>query len=470
MRARILELIRLTLTGRQRETTSLSSSQDRYRRAARTALASLAGRGVGVATALVTVPLALDYLGTERYGMWMAVASAVNLLTFADLGLGIGLQNALVHCHGKQDKQSPGFYTSTAFAAVAVVALTVAAFALWVMPSIPLDRFVKLRASVNTLELLRTAQTVLLVFGLGTVVGLFERAYSAYQEGYLANAWLTAGRLAGFLLILTCIWVKAPLPLLVASLSATPLVFLALGGLLLLRRRPWLRLSVTKVRISAFKTIGSVGLLGLLARLAMGIISGGVPLVIAAHSGAESVTPYSLAFKGVEISLLVLTASFMPLWPAYGEAAARGDHAWVRRTFFRCLRMAALIYIPIFLAMTLSGRELIRLWVGKPEAVPSLSLLLACSTFGLVNAWNAVASPLLNGLNWLRGQATYGFACALLGFVASYYLSAPGDVSRIVWIVVIFFCLRSACQIVEVSRALKWLRGAAKVDLVTAGI
>jgi O-antigen/teichoic acid export membrane protein len=44
---------------------------------------------------VISVPLTLTYLGSERYGMWMAISSIVALLAFADFGLGNGLVNAI---------------------------------------------------------------------------------------------------------------------------------------------------------------------------------------------------------------------------------------------------------------------------------------------------------------------------------------------------------------------------------------
>ena len=43
-------------------------SQERYRRAALTALAALASKGLTMLTLLVSVPLTMGYLGAERFG------------------------------------------------------------------------------------------------------------------------------------------------------------------------------------------------------------------------------------------------------------------------------------------------------------------------------------------------------------------------------------------------------------------
>ena len=71
-------------------------TNERHRRAALTALAAVLARSLSIATALITVPLTLHYLGTERYGMWMTMSSLVVLLSFADLGIGTGILNSFI--------------------------------------------------------------------------------------------------------------------------------------------------------------------------------------------------------------------------------------------------------------------------------------------------------------------------------------------------------------------------------------
>src|SRR5208337_4634406 len=59
--------------------------------------------------------LTLQYLGTERYGLWMSITSVVSLLVFADLGMGNGLLNAIAAAHGRDDIESEQKYVSSAF-------------------------------------------------------------------------------------------------------------------------------------------------------------------------------------------------------------------------------------------------------------------------------------------------------------------------------------------------------------------
>ncbi len=47
-------------------------------------------RLLAAALAIVTVPLTIGYLGSERYGLWITISSVVAMINFADLGIGNG--------------------------------------------------------------------------------------------------------------------------------------------------------------------------------------------------------------------------------------------------------------------------------------------------------------------------------------------------------------------------------------------
>ena len=87
----------------------LSTAERRVRRGRRalTSTAStLLARGIAVAVSFVAIPLSVSYLGIERYGIFVAVASLATLFVFADLGLGNGLLNLVADAHGRDDREA----------------------------------------------------------------------------------------------------------------------------------------------------------------------------------------------------------------------------------------------------------------------------------------------------------------------------------------------------------------------------
>ncbi len=106
-----------------------SRAKERHRRLLLTTFASVGGWLVSLLTVLISVPMTANYLGSERYGLWAAIGAFVALLSFADLGIGSGLLNAITECHGRDDLDRARQYVSSVLAMLSAVA------ALWVCPS-----------------------------------------------------------------------------------------------------------------------------------------------------------------------------------------------------------------------------------------------------------------------------------------------------------------------------------------------
>ena len=82
-----------------------------------------------------------------------------------------------------------------------------------------------------------------------------------------------------------------------------------------------------------------------------------------------------------------------PLWPAYGEARERGDHAWVKKTLIRSLFIAvgfAAVAATILLA---AGPWFMRLWVGD-AVTPSSLLLLGLALWKVIEVGGVAVSML----------------------------------------------------------------------------
>src|SRR5581483_4343245 len=102
-----------------------NAGQARYQKIIHSTLAAAIARGVNLVVSFISVPLAVGYLGRDRYGVWITISSLLIFLSFADFGLGGSLQNALADAHGREDRAQAGRYVASAFWLLAVIAAIV---------------------------------------------------------------------------------------------------------------------------------------------------------------------------------------------------------------------------------------------------------------------------------------------------------------------------------------------------------
>jgi O-antigen/teichoic acid export membrane protein len=127
-------------------------------------------------------------------------------------------------------------------------------------------------------------------------------------------------------------------------------------------------------------------------------------IVITQILGAAAVAAYAVPQKLFSFIGMVVAMAITPLWPAYGEALARGDVSWVRRTFRGSIYLTLAISVPLCTVLALAGPWILKVFFGKALHAP-LSLLVVLGIWGVVAAVSSPVAMLLNGASVLKVQA-----------------------------------------------------------------
>src|SRR5262245_45262608 len=147
--------------------------RERYRRAGVTASTSYIARGLAILTGFVSVPLTVDYLGAERYGVWLTISSLLLWLALTDFGLaGNALVNVLSEAAGNDDRVAARQYTASAFWALVTIALVIGVASLAAFHLIPWRAVFRASDAISTQELELTCALVLTLFVINLPLSL----------------------------------------------------------------------------------------------------------------------------------------------------------------------------------------------------------------------------------------------------------------------------------------------------------
>jgi O-antigen/teichoic acid export membrane protein len=127
-----------------------------------------------------------------------------------------------------------------------------------------------------------------------------------------------------------------------------------------------------------------------------------------------------------------------PLWPAYGEAIARGDEQWVRRTLKRSLIMAVGIAAVLSALLVLFGDRIISVWVGH-AVNPPLALLMGLGVWKVIEAGGNALAVFLNGAHVVRLQVILALITAVTSIVLKVVLVREIGAAGVVWASAIAF-------------------------------
>ena len=416
-------------------------SKERYRRVALTALSSGGAKVISVITMLISVPLTLHYLGSERYGMWMTISSVVLMLGFTDLGLGLGLMNSVSEAHGKDDRQAAAHYVSSAFFMLTGMAvLILAAFAL-AYPHIPWARLFNVKTPLAAREAGPALAALVACFALNLPLGVVQRVQTGYQEGFVISLWESLGKVLGLIGVLGVIFCQGGLVWLVLAVAGAPLLAALVNSLVLFGyQRTWLRPDWKNADTATATKLIRIGLLFFILQMALALAYSSDNLVAAHFLGPEAVTLYSVPMRMFTAVTLLVSMLITPLWPAFGEAKARGDILWVKRTLSKSLKLSFFLSLLPTLFLIIYGPTVIHLWVGA-EITPPLSLLIGQGIWTMLLALGTTMSIFLSGINMYNFLIKTVPIMSIISLILKIFLAEQIGLSGIIWGLVISYIL-----------------------------
>jgi O-antigen/teichoic acid export membrane protein len=86
----------------------------RYGRIVKAVSSGAAARLLSAGIMLVSLPLAVRYLGAERYGVWATITTTVVWINLLDLGIANTLTNSISRAYALSDKASASRYFTNA--------------------------------------------------------------------------------------------------------------------------------------------------------------------------------------------------------------------------------------------------------------------------------------------------------------------------------------------------------------------
>jgi O-antigen/teichoic acid export membrane protein len=366
---------------------------------------SLVARVVTAAVSFVVLPISVRYLGNEGYGLMAAITSVVGWLQFTNMGIGLGLQNALTEETAKENRGGQNELVSTAFFSLLGIGTILLIAGVLVFPYVPWTRVFPPTTERFTNEISWTVLTVFFGFVSTVVLSFVNPIYAARQELHIGSiqAMITSVlTLIGTFMAVHNRWGLLGLTICTIGVTAVMQWSFALW-LLFVRGIQELRPKMGAITRAGAHRIYRTGISFLLLQICNIAFFQIDAFLIVRFLTVDQVTPYSVAQKAFLQTAGLFAIFTGSLWAAYGNAKAQGDMAWIRRTHAKMVRVFLLFFGGLSIFMILFGRTLLGMWVGK-AAAPSTVLIAGVALYFCAREWTALHAMLLNGLNVIRPQ------------------------------------------------------------------
>ena len=358
---------------------------------------------ISLSTSLLIVPITINYLNNEVYGIWMTITSILFWINTFDIGLGNGMRNYLTEAISQKDYSLGKRYISTTLSLLTLIALVIGFAVLIPLLTIDFNKFFNTEA-ISNFDL-RNTMIVAISFTLcNFVLKNIGFIYVAMQK-YAVNDLLSVlGNVLslGIIFLLTKL-TTGHLIYVVLAYTATQCIIFCLAAIPLFKKHPELRPTFKFFDKSLSHKIVGKGIGFFVIQISSClVIFGAANIFITQLCGPATVTTYNIAYKFFNLLVIAYTIILSPMWNAYTDAYVKGDMIWINQTFNRALKLWGLSVVGGCI-MLVGCQTFYHLWVGEKVIVPftvSLSTLIYVSFFNLNNC----VTYLINGLNKIRIQ------------------------------------------------------------------
>ena len=401
------------------------SSNDRTGVVKKNVIYSAIVRCINILISLIMVPLTINYVSAELYGIWLSLSSIVAWLSFFDIGFGLGMRNRLTYAlayhkykYGRILVSTTYVFMSLVFVLVGIIGSTMCTFIDWVyLLNIPFEY-----KEVVTISF----QIVIIGFSLRMILQLVLNVCQAYQMTGLASAIDMIGNLISLLFMLMLIHIFAPnLIYLSVALCFAPFIAYLLANLLLFKVKfSQVAPSFFYVRRFVLGDIASLGLKFFLIQIVCVILYQATNFIISHFCGPEQVTVYNIVYKYLYVSLMLFTIIQSPLWSAFSDAYAKQDYIWMRSIYKKLIKFGIIGEICIILSVCVSP-VVYQLWIGHSVEIP-FHITILVGIYVAISLIGQLHATIVNGIGKLKSQTLWaivqGFVYVpLVLFAASNY-------------------------------------------------
>jgi O-antigen/teichoic acid export membrane protein len=404
-------------------------------------LTAALAKAISVGATLVSVPLTLHYLGAERYGMWLTMCSFIAMLSFADLGIGNGLLNAVAQASGRDDRRAIRRLVSAGYAALSGIAMSVGLIAASSYSFIPWPKLFNVRSELAVQEVGPAMAVFLACFALGIPLGGTPRIQSALQQGFLSGLWQCGGSLLCVAALLSAIRMEASLPALVAVLCGAPMLINLANAIVYFGSvAPDLRPSFRDVAWSDVFQIARRGTAFFVLQIVIALAYNSDNFVVAQFLGASRVAELAVPAQMFGLITTVLNIALSPLWPAYGEAISRGDHDWVKRTLYNSTLLSVGLAAVAGTLLLFGGPWLLALWVGK-GINPPFMLMVGFAVWKVVEIGGNASAMFLNGANVITAQIVLATVTGVTTIGSKIFFVKEFGIVGVPWAMIVSYIL-----------------------------
>jgi O-antigen/teichoic acid export membrane protein len=372
------------------------------------------------------VPIVLNYLNAEKFGIWIALTTIINWIKLFDVGIGNGLRNKLALALAKNDLVTARELVSTTYFLLALIFFVMLLIIHLFNPYINWNSLLNTESIVES-ELFVITSFVITFIIVGFVLHIVTVIFTAHGNSSMNGViqFINSSVSLFIVWIITVFLPPGNLLLLSVTVTGIPiLVYFLVSIYVYTSKYKYLMPSFSFVKLKGSRSLLVLSSKFFITQISATILYSSIPFIVTRFYGPTEVAQFHIASSIFNLPIIIIGLITSPVIPLITHAYAKGDLTWIKKmlTIFNFFSVGMIL---LTLLILFFSDQIYKLWVGDKVEI-DLSLSVFVSIYACISLVKNPYSVLLNGLGKINILTVIGptsvFLFIILCYVLNYYI------------------------------------------------
>ena len=371
---------------------------------------------ISMLLSLIYTPMLLNYLGDEKYGLWVTVLSIINWVNYFDVGIGNGMRHLLARELVDDERDKAARTVSTSYIVLSMISMGLLVCLLIITAAANWGKVFTTDVEMRpTLAISFAFICVNFVLSLNTTI-LYALQLS--ERVAINNCLVQCINVVGLLLIRR--HSKENLVYIAVLFGTSTMIVHTFNTIRIFKRYGFLVPKRKNFQRSEIKGITGIGMKFFVIQVMCLMMFTVDNLLISHFWGASEVTPFSITNKVFNTAYTVLAAFLVPFWSGSTVAFDKKDVKWIKTSLRNASVMCGL-FIAGYLILAFVFRPLVNLWMGKQLGIHT-SLILVMAIYYSLYSILGVECQFINGSGKINLQLVLYVFAGVMNIPLSFFI------------------------------------------------
>lgn len=356
---------------------------------------------VGMIVSLIYTPIAISYLGDEKYGIWATVLSILAWILQFDVGIGNGLRDKLTIALTNKNRKEASELVSSAYISIFFVVFCIFIAFLGINFFVNWNDVFKVPRLNENLDVVMIIS--ILFICLNFLLSLCNIVNYALQQASLVSLSSVVLQVLNLIGTILLSFITSNSLIGIAFIyGVSSFITNVIFSIIAFRKEKSLVPKLSLFRKEKVYDITSIGLHFFIIQIAGIIVFTTDNMIITRVLGVSEVTPYNIVYRVFSLTGTIFTAIMAPLWSYFTKAKSLGEIKKMKSILSKLNIILAIFGIGI-LVLTIIFKDLARIWLQRELNYGNLLIPFA-ALYAFVSIFCNKYAFLLNGLGRIKVQ------------------------------------------------------------------